>query len=122
MIRHPLYQRTIKRSLSKQAFARYQAAQAERQSFQEQAVRTLVVAVLDAHLMLEDPQRQRFERAAAELPVLPHRAALPSQVQLFAQLYKRRERASLSPGQQQRLALLYRELGVDEDFDLPEAN
>ena len=84
---HPLYQQTIKDVLSDEAFAQYKARQAERQAFRLQAGRDLVVASIDTLLMLDESQRQHFEKAVAKLSTPSANDRIPIPVLIFIQLF-----------------------------------
>ena len=64
---HPLYQQAIKDMLSEEAFARYSEHQTERAVLHQQALRDVVVACTDMHLLLDDTQREQLETAASQL-------------------------------------------------------
>jgi hypothetical protein len=96
---HPLYQQTIKDVLSKEAYAGYQARQAERLAFWEQASRRVVVASLDTLLLLSEQQRTESEEIAAKLPV--DTDASPGF--LWAQLVDKIDRDGLSDWQRRAL-------------------
>jgi len=64
---YPLYQATIKNVLSEEAYDRYQASQAHRVAFRQQAQRDLVVALLDTQMWLGEEQRERYKKMAAKL-------------------------------------------------------
>jgi hypothetical protein len=66
---YALYQQTIKTVLSEEAYARYQAAQAERISYRQKAVRDLVLAALDTCLLLSDEQRGKIETSLPAVPL-----------------------------------------------------
>jgi len=66
---YPLYQQTIKDVLSDDAYVRYQASQTQRVAFRDQALRDLVVAYLDTHLLLSDEQRNDFVETAAKMSI-----------------------------------------------------
>jgi uncharacterized membrane protein YfbV (UPF0208 family) len=66
---YPLYQQTIKTVLSEEAFAKHQAAKAERMSYRHRAIRAVVVATLDTRLLLSDEQRARIETDLAAIPL-----------------------------------------------------
>jgi len=102
---HPLYQKTIKDVLSKEAYARYQARQAESLAFRQQAARDLVVASLDLQLWLGEKHRKRFEQAVAELPTPGTDDAIQTPAETLAKLhdhFSRTEGAVLSPWQTQQ--------------------
>ncbi len=65
---HPLYQQTIRATLSETAFASYQANQTARVQFRQQSLRDLIVADLDMALLLSDAQRERLVAASEILP------------------------------------------------------
>lgn len=97
--RNPLFQKTIKDVLSKEAFAQYTAHQVERDKWHQQALRDLAVASLGTQLILNDTQRKQLETTAAELTVdLLKTDALPS---MFYQLLQQTDHEILSPWQQE---------------------
>jgi len=101
---HPLYQQTIKDVLSAEAYAKYQAQQAESLAFRQQAARDLVVASLDLQLWLGEKQRKRFELAAAKLPAQQANAIVPAPAEMVTELYEHfssTNRTVLSPWQTQ---------------------
>ena len=83
---YPLYQQAIKDVLSEEAFARYNEHQAERVALHQQALRGIVVACMDMHLLLDDMQREQLETAASQL--LPARFIAKKSAELmFFQLF-----------------------------------
>ncbi|MDP7639400.1 MAG: hypothetical protein QGG73_06755, partial [Candidatus Hydrogenedentes bacterium] len=66
---YPLYQQTIKTVLSEEAYDRYQAAQAERISYRQNAVRKLLAATMDTRLLLNDEQRAETDTNLAAFPL-----------------------------------------------------
>ena len=104
---HPLYQETIKIALSDDAYAKYQARQAERVAFRKQASRDLAIAYLDTRLLLTDQQRKEAEAIAAELPVDTNVPARAVMVKLAAKL----DRVSLSEWQRPLLDAAAEEFG-----------
>ena len=96
---HPLYQQTIKDVLSEEGFAQYKARQAERQDFRQQALREVLVASIDAHLLLSDEQRKHFEMAAEELFAMSAPDETPTPVYMVSQLFQRTDHGLLSPWQ-----------------------
>ena len=96
---HPLYQQTIKDVLSEEGFAQYKARQAERQDFRQQALRDVLVASIDAHLLLSDEQRKHFEMAAEELFAMSAPDETPTPVYMVSQLFQRTDHGLLSPWQ-----------------------
>ena len=107
---HPLYQQTIEDVLSAEGFAQYQARQAERQVFRQQALRDVLVASMDAELFLNDEQRKHFEVAAEELSALPAPDETPTPVYMAYQLLQRTDRELLNPWQQEEFERIHREL------------
>ena len=102
---HPLYQETIKDVLSAEAYARYQARQAEGLAFRQQAARDVVVAGLDLQLWLGEKQRKHFEQAAAKLCISPEDATIPTPAEMVGRLhdhFSRAESAVLSSWQTQQ--------------------
>ena len=80
---YPLYQQAIKDVLSEEAFAEYTAHKAEREALRLQALRDIVVACMDAQLLLDDPQRKALETAASELVPAPVHARSHSTFMFF---------------------------------------
>lgn len=68
---HPLYQQTLKDVLSEEAFIQYNEHQIQRKTFCQQALRDLIVVLVDIQLLLDDTQRKHFEEIAAQLTVPP---------------------------------------------------
>lgn len=68
---HPLYQQAIKDVLSEEAFIEYNERRIERKTFRQQALRDLIVVLVDIQLLLDDTQRKHFEGIAAQLAVPP---------------------------------------------------
>ncbi|MEE3369736.1 MAG: hypothetical protein VX346_10375 [Planctomycetota bacterium] len=118
VLQHPLYQRTLRRFLAAEVLAREQARRESRKAYQIQALRQLAVAVLDAHLLFDEPQLQQLEATAAELSLPNRQGAVSAAARMLAQLSRHVERASLRPEQQQRLTALCRWLEIDDaDFE-----
>ncbi len=71
---YPLYRMTIEEILSPEAFADYQAIQAEREKFRRKSARRAALAALDLRLLLNREQRRyvetQLERSDADLSVL----------------------------------------------------
>ena len=71
---YPLYRTTIEEILSPEAFADYQAVQAEREKFRLMSARRAALAALDLRLLLNREQRRyvetQLERSDADLSVL----------------------------------------------------
>lgn len=65
--RHPLYQQTIKEVLSEDAFAQYTAHQAEKADSLKRASSDVVIACLDAQILLTREQREQFKLTVSEL-------------------------------------------------------
>ena len=83
-----LYQQAIKDVLSEEAFARYNAHQAEREALRLQALRDIVVACMDAQLLLDDAQREWLETAASHLAPVPYAGSKPAEF-MFFELFRR---------------------------------
>ena len=64
---HPLYKQAIKDVLSDEAYSEYVARQTERQVFQAQAARDMLVVYIDTVLLLKGTQRKQLETAAAQV-------------------------------------------------------
>ncbi len=67
IISPPLYQQAIKEVLSDQAYAHYQKQKTEKHGFHQQVSQDLVVALFDTFLLLDDSQREHFEKTTAKL-------------------------------------------------------
>ena len=80
---HPMYQQAIKDVLSEEAFAAYRAYRAERETFQQQALRDLVVACTDTQLLLDDTQREVLKTAASQLVPGPLKENRPAEFMFF---------------------------------------
>ena len=96
---HPLYQQTIKDTLSEEGFAQYKARQAERQDFRRQALRDVLVASIDLQLFLSDEQRKHFEMVAEELFAVHAPDEVLTPVYMVSQLFQRTDHELLSPWQ-----------------------
>ena len=107
---HSLYQQTIEDVLSEEAFAQYKARQAERQLFRQQALRDLLVASMDAELLLSNEQRKHFETTAEELSALPVPNEIPAPVYMAHQFFQRTDHELLSPWQREEFERIHREL------------
>ena len=107
---HPLYQQTIKDALSEEGFAQYKARQAERQRFRQQALRDVLVASMDAELLLSDEQRKHFEMAAEELFAVHAPDEVLAPVDIAYQLCQRTDYELLSPWQREEFEKIHREL------------
>ena len=108
--RHPLYQRTIEDVLPQEVFAQYKARQAERQAFRQQAWRDVLVASMDAELLLSDGQRKHFETTAEEVLALPVPDEVSAPVYMVHQLFQRADHELLSPRQREEFERIYREI------------
>jgi len=106
---HQLYQQTIKDVLSAEAYARYQARQAESLAFHQLAARDVVGASLDLQLWLGEKQRKHFEQAPAKLFAPPEENSIPTPAEMVARLHDRFsqvERQVLSPWQSQKFEVI----------------
>lgn len=83
---HPLYQQTIKHVLPEDAYNRYLASQTQRTAFRDQALRDLVMAYLDTHLLLSETQRHDFAEISAKLTIPPKANAWVLLVQVLRQV------------------------------------
>ena len=95
-----LYQQTIKDVLSEEAFAQYNAHQAEREAFRLQALRDVAVACMDTQLLLDDIQRKRLETAASGLAPVPFSGNRPAEF-MFFQLFQRQTNSEILTSWQQ---------------------
>ncbi len=102
---HPLYQQTIKDVLSKDAFAEYTAREAGRVGFLKHASRDIVVLCLDAEMLLDDAQREKFQLIAAQLR-FPSSSERPA-MDMFSQFYRQADRGILNQWQRGEFERLY---------------
>lgn len=97
---HPLYQQAIKDVLSEEAFGAYSKHQTERAALHQQALRDIVVACMDMHMLLDDMQRETIETAAAALIPTPLREKGSPTVMFFQLFPQRVDFEVLTPWQQ----------------------
>ena len=113
---HPLYQQAIKDVLPEEGFTQYEARQAERQDFRQQALRDVLVASIDTQLFLSDKQRKHFEMAAEELLAVSMPDEVPAPVYTAYQLCQRTDRELLSPWQREEFKRIHMELETRVKF------
>ena len=97
---HPLYQQAIKDVLSEEAFGAYSKHQTERAALHQRALRDIVVACMDMHMLLDDMQRETIETAAAALIPTPLREKGSPTVMFFQLFPQRVDFEVLTPWQQ----------------------
>ncbi len=102
---YPLYQQTIKKVLSEDAYEKYQAFQAERIVFRKKAMRQVVTAELDTRLLLSEKQQKQSEAISSTLPVDPNVSAQA----VFSQLAGKLDRDGMDDWQRKTLNEITRE-------------
>ena len=102
VVTEPIYQQTIKKTISEVEFDKYRKRQSEIETMRQRVAQKLMVEFLDMHILLNTMQRKNIEEIASKLtiPVL-NKIALQF---MFLELYLNINPDDLSPWQQNTLS------------------
>ncbi|RKU28068.1 hypothetical protein C6497_10060 [Candidatus Poribacteria bacterium] len=101
VVTEPIYQQTIKETISEEEFEKYRKRQLEIETMRQRVAQKLMVEILDLHILLNTMQRKNIEEIASELTIpLLNKIALQF---MFLELYLNINPDDLSPWQQNML-------------------
>lgn len=101
VVKEPIYQQTIKDSISQVEYEKYSKRQSEIENMRQHAAQNLVVALLDMHILLNTNQRKKIEDIASKLTI-PELSRIGLQF-MFLELYLNINPDDLSKWQQKAL-------------------
>ena len=101
LVKEPIYQQTIKDSISEIEYEKYRKRQSEIETIRLHTIQNLVVAILDMHILLNPIQRKSIEDIAAKLTI-PELSRIGLQFMVL-ELFLNINPDDLSPWQQNAL-------------------